>query len=204
MGIYQDQLLPRFTNVVMANAEFAAIRARVNAGLRGDVLEVGFGSGLNVPHYPAAVTRVRAVDPATVGRKLAAKRVAASQVPVEYIGLDGQALPVDSDSVDHVLTTWTLCTIPDVERALTEVRRVLRPGGSLHFVEHGLSPDPRVARWQDRLTPLQRRVAGGCHLNRPIDRLVAAAGLELTRLQNYYVRGPKPFGYLFEGQALKA
>jgi ubiquinone/menaquinone biosynthesis C-methylase UbiE len=204
VGIFQDQVLPRVTNAIMSNSEFAAIRARVSAALQGEVLEVGFGSGLNVPHYPAAVTRVRAVDPATVGRKLAAKRVAASPVPVEYVGLDGQALPVDAASVDHVLTTWTLCTIPDVERALSEVRRVLRPGGLLHFAEHGLSPDPKVARWQDRLTPLQRRLAGGCHLNRPIDRLVAGSGLELTQVKNYYLKGPKPFGYLFEGQARKA
>jgi SAM-dependent methyltransferase len=117
--------------------------------------------------------------------------VAASPVPVEYIGLTGQELPLDAASVDHVLTTWTLCTIPDVERALSEVRRVLRPGGSLHFVEHGRSPDPRVARWQDRLTPLQRRLAGGCHLNRPIGRLVADSGLGLTRDGQLLRQGPE-------------
>jgi ubiquinone/menaquinone biosynthesis C-methylase UbiE len=204
MGIYQDQLLPRFTNKVMNRRDLQPIRDRVCAGLTGEVLEMGFGSGLNVPHYPPAVTRVRVVDPATLGRRLAAARVAASPVPVEYVGLDGQAIPLDSASVDHVLSSWTLCTIPDVERALGEVRRVLRPGGSLHFVEHGLSPDARVARWQDRLTPLQRLLAGGCHLNRPIDRIIAGSGLELTGLQNYYVEGPKSMGYSFEGRAVKA
>jgi ubiquinone/menaquinone biosynthesis C-methylase UbiE len=204
MGIYQDQVLPRVTDAVMSRREFTPIRARVSAALRGEVLEIGFGSGLNVPHYPAAVTRVRAVDPATAGRRLAAKRVAASPVPVEYIGLNGQELPLDPASVDHVLTTWTLCTIPDVGRALGEVYRVLRPGGSFHFVEHGRSPDLGVARWQDRLTPLQRRLAGGCHLNRPIDQLVADSGLDLTRMENYYTKGPKPFGYMFEGKATKA
>ncbi len=203
MGIYQDQILPRVTDAVMNRRELTPIRARVSAGLQGEVLEIGFGSGLNVPHYPSAVIRVRAVDPATAGRKLAAKRVAASRVPVEYIGLDGQALALDAASVDHVLTTWTLCTIPDVQRALREVCRVLRPGGALHFVEHGRSPDPGVAHWQDRLTPLQRRLAGGCHLNRPIDRLVAGCGLELTRIENYYANGPKTFGYMFEGTATK-
>jgi ubiquinone/menaquinone biosynthesis C-methylase UbiE len=203
MGIYQDRILPRVVDAVMNRRELTAIRARVSAGLHGEVLEIGFGSGLNVPHYPAAVTRVRAVDPATLGRRLAASRVAASSVPIEYIGLDGQALPVDSASVDHVLTTWTLCTIPDVERALAEACRVLRPGGGLHFVEHGRSPDSRVAAWQDRLTPLQRRVAGGCHLNRPIDRLVAGSGLDLNRLETYYVPGPKTFGYMYEGVAVK-
>lgn len=203
VGLYGDQVLPRITNVVLANREYARMRARVAAGLAGEVLEVGFGSGLNVPHYPPAVTRVRAVDPATVGRTLATGRVAASPVGVDYIGLDGQELPLADDSIDHALTTWTLCTIPDVDRALREIRRVLRPGGALHFLEHGLSPDTRVARWQDRLTPLQRRVAGGCHLNRPVDRLIAGAGLEITELENYYVRGPKPLGYMFEGVATK-
>jgi ubiquinone/menaquinone biosynthesis C-methylase UbiE len=172
--------------------------------LDGEVLEVGFGSGLNVPHYPAGVKRVRAVDHATVGRKLASKRLAASAVPVEFVGLGGEALPLENASVDHVLTSWTLCTIPDVEGALAEISRVLRPGGALHFVEHGRSPDPKVADWQDRLTPLQRRVFGGCHLNRPIDRLVAGAGLEMTSMDNYYVRGPRPFGYMFEGLATKS
>jgi ubiquinone/menaquinone biosynthesis C-methylase UbiE len=201
MGFYEEQVVPRLTDVVMRRAELTPIRARVVASLAGDVLEVGFGSGLNVPHYPVAVTRVQAVDPATVGRQLAAKRVAASGVPVDYVDLDGQALSLASASVDHVLTTWTLCSIPDVDRALSEIRRVLRSGGLFHFVEHGRSPDRTVANWQDRLTPLQRRVAGGCHLNRPIDQLVRNSGLELVRLDNYYAKGPRAFGYMFEGVA---
>jgi SAM-dependent methyltransferase len=203
MGLYDEQLLPRFTHVVMARREFTPIRSRVAAGLDGEVLEVGFGSGLNVPHYPAGVSRVRAVDPATVGQKLAARRVEASPVPVEYVGLEGEELPMGPGTVDHVLTTWTLCTIPDVKSALAEIERVLRPGGSFHFVEHGRSPDPKVTTWQDRLTPLQRRVAGGCHLNRPIDHLVGGSGLELSRMENYYVKGPRSFGYMFEGVATK-
>ena len=203
MGLYQEQILPRFTNIVLGGSEFARVRARVAAGLEGEVLEVGFGSGLNVPHYPPEVKHVQAIDPATAGRKLAAKRVAASPVPIEYAGLDGQALPLGPASVDHVLITWTLCTIPDVESALHEMRRVLRPGGKLHFVEHGRSPDRGVARWQDRLTPLQRRLTGGCHLNRPIDRLVTQAGFSVTRLDNFYMKGPKPMGYIFEGVAAK-
>jgi ubiquinone/menaquinone biosynthesis C-methylase UbiE len=204
MGFYADQVLPRMIDRAMRRSETETIRARVVAPLRGDVLEVGFGSGLNVPHYPPDVTRVRAVDPATVGRKLAAKRVASSSVPVEYIGLDGETLSLESDSVDQVLTTWTLCSIPDVERALSEIQRVLRPGGSFHFAEHGLSPDRRVAAWQDRLNPWQRRIFGGCHLNRPIDELVRNSGFELVRLENYYTKGPKPMGYTFEGVATKA
>jgi SAM-dependent methyltransferase len=203
MGFYTSQVVPRITNLALGGSELARIRGRVTSELKGEVLEVGFGSGLNVPHYPRAVTRVQAVDPATAGRKLAAGRVAASPVPVEYVGLDGQALPVAAASVDYVLSTWTLCTIPDVGAALREMHRVLRPGGELHFVEHGRSPDPRVAGWQDRLTPLQRRLFAGCHLNRPIDRLVIEAGFSLKRLDNFYVSGPKATGYNFEGVAIR-
>lgn len=201
MGFYENQFLPRLIDVVLRGGEIDQLRERAASGLQGTVLEVGFGSGRNIPYYPTAVSKLLAVDPATVGRKLAARRVEASPVPVEYIGLDGQKLPVDDESIDHVLVTWTLCTIPAVDVALGEIRRVLRPGGALHFVEHGRSPDHGVARWQDRLTPLQRRVAGGCHLNRPIDQLVAASGLQITKLDNLYVKGPKPYSYMFVGTA---
>jgi len=204
VGFYADQVLPRFVSVACGTSAFDKIRHRVAAGMDGEVLEVGFGSGLNVPHYPSEVRRVRAIDPATVGRQLAAKRVAASPVPVEYLDLDGDVLPLDDESVDHVLITWTMCTIPNVERALDEMHRVLRPGGQMHFVEHGKSPDASVAKWQDRLTPIQRRMAGGCHLNRPIEELVDGAGFERTSLEKYYVKGPKPFGYMYEGVATKS
>lgn len=196
-------MLPRIVNVALGTRECTRLRERVTLGLEGEVLEVGFGSGLNMPLYPTAVERVRAVDPATVGRTLAADRVAASPIPVEYVGLDGAQLPLDDESVDHVLSTWTLCTIPDVDRALVEIRRVLRPGGTLHFLEHGRSPDATVAKWQDRLNPIQRRLFGGCHLNRQIDDLVRGAGLQVSTIENYYMRGPKPLGYMFEGVATK-
>jgi ubiquinone/menaquinone biosynthesis C-methylase UbiE len=204
MGLYADQFLPRFIDRVLGVGECSKIRARTAAGLSGEVLEVGFGSGLNVPHYPAAVTRVQAVDPATVGRKLAEPRVAASSVPVEYIGLDGESLPIDSASVDHVLITWTMCTIPDVGAALSEMHRALRPGGQLHFAEHGRSSDAKIARWQDRLTPVQRFLFGGCHLNRSIDELVRRAGFEIEQMDTFYLSGPKPLGYMYEGMATKA
>ena len=203
MGLYADQILPRAINLALRGGEFAAPRARVAAGLDGEVLEIGFGSGLNIPYYPAALKRVRAVDPAAAGRRLAAGRAAACAVPIEYIGSDAETLPVADASVDHVLSTWTLCTIPDADRALAEVHRVLRPGGAFRFVEHGLAPDPGVARVQQRLTPLQRRAFGGCHLNRQIDQLVAAARLELTRLDTYYMKGPRALGYTFEGVAIR-
>jgi SAM-dependent methyltransferase len=122
---------------------------------------------------------------------------------VEFVGLDGERLPVDDESVDHVLITWSLCTIPDPGRALEEVRRVLRPGGRLHFVEHGLAPDAGVVRWQRRLNPIQRRVFGGCHLDRPIDRLIGDAGLRIDHLDTYFMAGPKPLSWFYEGTAVK-
>jgi ubiquinone/menaquinone biosynthesis C-methylase UbiE len=203
VGFYLDHVVPRITNAMMNRADLRPIRDRVAAGLAGEVLEVGFGSGLNVPHYPHAVSRVLAVDPARAGRRLAAARLAVSPVPVEFAGLDGEELPWPDARFDHALITWTLCTIPDPGRALAEIYRVLRPGGALHFAEHGRSPDPAVARWQDRLTPLQRRIAGGCHLGRPIRQLIADSGLQVIRMDNYYVQGPKAFGYTFEGRAAK-
>jgi ubiquinone/menaquinone biosynthesis C-methylase UbiE len=203
VGFYEREVLPRAIDVMLGAKAMRPLRERVAADLTGAVLEVGFGSGLNVPYYPASVSHVHAIDPATVGRRLAANRVAASPVPVDYLGLDGAEIPLPDASVDHVLTTWTLCTIPAVDAALGEIRRVLRSGGSLHFLEHGRSPDAKVARWQARLTPLQRKIAGGCHLDRPIDRLVATSGLVVERLDNYYVRGPKLLGYMFEGVATK-
>lgn len=204
MGLYRDRVLPRITEAALGGKDFDAIRARVAQGLEGTVLEVGFGSGRNVAHLPVGVRQLLAVEPAAGGRRMAGKRMAVSPTPVDFIGLDGASLPLEDGSVDHALSTWTLCTIPDVGRALEEIRRVLRPGGTLHFAEHGLSPEPSVARWQDRLTPIQRRVAGGCHLNRPIDDLIAAAGLEMTRLETYAMPGPKAFSFTYEGVATKA
>ncbi len=204
MGFYEARILPRLTDRVMRGQDFGRLRARATAGLSGEVLEIGFGSGLNVPYYPPAVKRVRAVDPAALGRRLAARRVAGSPVPVEYIGADAQRLPLADASIDHALSTWTLCTVPDPARALAEIRRVLRPGGVLHFAEHGRSPDPRVARTQDRFTPLQRRLAGGCHLNRPISDLLTAAGFGLTSLDTFYMAGAgHAWSYTFLGTAAR-
>ncbi len=203
MGFYGDHVLPRLIDVIMRARDNHDLRAQVASNLSGDVLEIGFGSGLNVPFYPPGLTRVYALDPATAGRKLAAGRVAASPVPVEYVGLDAQRIPLADGSVDSVLTTWTLCTVPDPAQALAEVRRVLRPGGTLHFAEHGRAPDAKVARQQDRWEPLQQRVFGGCHLTRKIDQLVVASGLELTALQTYYRPGPPFTSYTYEGQATR-
>jgi SAM-dependent methyltransferase len=193
MGLYGDHVLPRIINTLCGMKTVEPLRRRVCDGLEGDVVEIGFGSGLNVPFYPATVTRVAAVEPADVGWKLADKRLRATSVPVQRSGLDGQSLPFDDNSYDAALSTWTLCTIPDVAGALAEVRRVLKPGGTLHFVEHGLAPDENVRRWQRRLDPLQQRLFGGCHLTRPVVDLLTTAGFTITELDVFYEEGSPKF-----------
>jgi ubiquinone/menaquinone biosynthesis C-methylase UbiE len=195
MGIYGDRVLPRIINVACGMKASEPLRQRVCEGLEGQVVEIGFGSGLNVPHYPPGVTRVSAVEPADLGWKLAGKRLREASVPVERSGLDGQSLPFADNTYDTALSTWTLCTIPDVATALSEVRRVLKPGGTLRFVEHGLAPDEGVRRWQHRLEPLQKRMFGGCHLTRPVVDLLTTAGFTITDLDVFYEEGtPKPVG----------
>lgn len=201
MGFYATQVLPRLIDKACGIREIDGLRSRVAAGLTGDVLEIGFGSGLNLPHLPAAVDRLLAVDPVVTGRRLARTRLHRCPVPVSFVESEGDGLALADASVDSALSTFTLCTIPDVAAALREVRRVLKPGGALHFLEHGRSPEPRVARWQRRLTPIQRRVAGGCHFDREIARLVGDAGFELDQLENRYLSGPKTPGYLYLGVA---
>ena len=203
MGIYGERILPRVINAACGMKMVEPLRRRVCEGLEGDVVEIGFGSGLNVPFYPAAVTRVAAVEPADLGWKLADRRVRAASVPVARSGLDGQSLPFEDDSYDAALSTWTLCTVTDAIGALRELRRVIKPGGTLHFLEHGLAPDERVRRWQHRLDPMQKRLFGGCHLTRPIVELLRTAGFTITELDVFYEKGaPKPMGADSLGTAL--
>lgn len=203
MGFYEDVILPRCIDFTLSTRPILRARERIVQGLRGDVLELGFGSGLNLPYMPTDVSTLHAVDPSGGARKLAKKRLDASPIHVEFSGLDGQSLQLPDASVDAVLTTFTLCTIPDLSRALAEAHRVLRPGGKLHFLEHGRSPETNVARWQDRLNPYQRRFAGGCNLNRDMTALLREAGFTIDAVKNYYLRGPKPMTYLYEGIATR-
>uniref|UniRef100_UPI003F4C9FF3 class I SAM-dependent methyltransferase n=1 Tax=Nocardioides sp. SYSU DS0663 TaxID=3416445 RepID=UPI003F4C9FF3 len=181
-----------------------ALRRGACQGLAGRVLELGAGSGRNLALLPARVTALHVVEPSDLAWEMSAGRRARATVPVKRIGLDGQRLPVGDASYDAVLSTFTLCTIPDPAQALAEVRRVLRPGGSVHFLEHGLADDPTVARWQRRLDPVHKRVAGGCHLSRDVPRLVEAAGLELAELRVSDLPGPaaaRPWLHGFVGRA---
>jgi SAM-dependent methyltransferase len=193
MGLYGEHVLPRMIDVACGLKAVEPLRRRVCEGLEGEIVEIGFGSGLNVPFYPAAVERAVAIEPVDTAWKLSAKRRAEARVEVERSGLDGQSLPLDDASFDCALSTWTMCTIPDIERALSELQRVLRPGGKLHFLEHGLAPDEGVRRWQHRLEPLQKRLFGGCHLTRSAPDLVAAAGFTVDEVDAFYEEGTPKF-----------
>jgi SAM-dependent methyltransferase len=200
-GIWGEQVVPRVIDKVLGNEQMAEVRVRSLGGLHGTVVEIGFGSGPNVPLYPAAVTRVLAIDPSGVARALAEKRLAASSIPVEFVGLDGQHIDLPDATADCALSTWTLCTIPDADAALRELRRVVRPGGELFFLEHGRSPKASVERWQHRLDPVQRRVAGGCNLSRDIPALLSSAGFEIERVVEFDIAGPKVMSHMYSGVA---
>lgn len=201
MGIYSKFVLPRLTHLSMGQAQLRPYRSRVVGGARGKVLEIGFGSGRNLPYYPDHVEELIGVDPSPEMLALAAPAIAGSARPVRLLERSAESLPLDSQSVDTVVVTWSLCSIPDPSAALREMRRVLRTSGQLRFVEHGLAPDASVRKWQDRLTPLWSYCSGGCHLNRKTDDLIRATGLRLVELTTGYARGPRFAAYMYEGVA---
>jgi len=202
MGFYENRVLPHIINLAMSTKAVKAERKRCLANVSGAVLEVGFGTGLNLPYYTAAVTKVVGVDPSNTSARLARKRIKASPFPVETIGLSAERLPIADGAFATVVSTFTLCTIPDVTAALAEIRRALAPEGRFHFVEHGLSDDPAVVRWQERLNSTQKKIFGGCHLNRPIAALIEQAGFTIERIENAYLEGaPKFGGYIYRGVA---
>jgi ubiquinone/menaquinone biosynthesis C-methylase UbiE len=203
VGLYRDHVLPRLVDRACGTAELRRWRSQVTAGLSGSIVEIGFGSGLNMAAYPSEVTMIWAVEPAATARRLAAPRIAESGIPVEHVALHGESIALDDAVCDGALSTFTLCTIRDVDRALAEVMRVLRPGCRFHFLEHGLSPEQRVARWQRRLEPGQRMLAGGCHLTRQPTELVRRAGFTIERSESRYGTGPKPWTWFTEGIASK-
>lgn len=203
MGLYCDWIFPRIVDWGMRAELLTRQRRDLLAGARGAVLEIGFGSGLNLPHYPRAVTSLVAIDHSRGMLRLARERIASAAFPVESRLLDGENLPSPEQRFDTVVSTWTLCSIRDVGRALREARRVLRPGGRLLFVEHGLSPEPAVRVWQRRLNPIQNRIGGGCNLNRDIAALVEGSGFRMERLELFYLdSAPKWLGYTYKGSAL--
>ena len=202
MGFYQDRILPHLVNWAMRNREFQPYRERVASAADGRVLEVGIGSGLNLQFYPQRVRELLGLEPSERLLRMARKAAEQSGLRVTLIDGSAAAIPLDRNSVNTVLTSWTLCTIPDALGALQEMRRVLRPDGQLLFVEHGLAPESRIRAWQNRITPIWKRIAGGCHLNRPIPELIQNAGFEITHLDSGYARGPKLMTFFHQGRAV--
>lgn len=202
MGIYTEHVLPHLIALAMRSGNFAPYRKRVASRAEGRVLEVGIGSGANLQFYSSRVREIVGLEPS--GRLVAMARRAAAdtQVVVSFVEASAEAMPLDPASFDTAVMTWTLCSVSDVDRALAEIRRVLKPNGRLLFVEHGLAPTERVRRWQNRLTPVWKRLAGGCHLNRAIGSLIAGAGFRVERLEIGYMRGPRPMAFIYEGSAL--
>ncbi|WOS65600.1 class I SAM-dependent methyltransferase [Sinorhizobium fredii] len=200
MGIYRDVILPKLCDLSMRNERLHPYRTHVIGAAEGRVLEIGSGSGLNLPFYRPDVREILALEPDPALLAMA-RRVPHSEMPINFIEASAEAIPLDDNSVDTVVTTWTLCTIPGAAIALAEMRRVLRPEGKLLFVEHGLSPDRGVRWWQDNLTPIWRRIGGGCHLNRPIRLMIEGAGFRIDRIETGYMRGPRPMTFMYEGSA---
>lgn len=202
MGFYSNVIFPRFINSFMSTGQFSKQRSLLLKDVQGEVLEIGFGTGLNLEFYPDEVRKITAVDPNAGMSEVARRNIERSGIKVETKVISGEHLPIEDESFDSVVCTWTLCSIPDAGQALREVRRVLRPGGKFFFVEHGLAPDPGVQKWQHRLTPPWRKIGDGCHLNRPIAEMIQAEGLRIPRMETFYMpKSPRFAGYMYRGIA---
>jgi ubiquinone/menaquinone biosynthesis C-methylase UbiE len=199
MGLYQDHVLPHLVNVSMRNRMLAPYRQRLLSQAEGRVLEIGVGSGLNLPFYSDRTSEVVGLDPHP--KLLAMARSRSSRIPLTTVEGSAESIPLDDGSVDTVVTTWTLCSVPEVARALAEMRRVLKPSGRLLFVEHGLAREESVQRWQHRLTPFWKRFTGGCHLDRAVAALIEQAGFDIVHLETGYMEGPRPLTFTYEGVA---
>ena len=204
MSFYNDRVLPHLLNLAMRQKELTAYRARLVPAARGRVLEIGMGSGLNLPFYGAQADEVIGLDPSSSLLRMAEERTAGTQAPVTMVEATAEAMPLEDASFDTVLTTWSLCSIPDAKAALAEVRRVLKSSGAFIFVEHGRAPDKGIARWQDRITPVWKPLSGGCHLNRSIDSLIRESGFAVRELRTGHMPGPKLFNFMYEGCATRA
>jgi SAM-dependent methyltransferase len=204
MGFYCEYIFPRLMEWVMAGEEFHRLRRELLAGTHGEVLELGVGTGLNLPHYPSTITALHTVDPAILLPKAVAARSARLSFPVQFQRQTAEALPHTDRRFDYVVSTWTLCTIPDPVLALQEVGRVLKPGGRFLFLEHGRSDDRKIATWQDRLNPIQNVLGCGCNLNRQIDRLITQSGLKIAHLDRFSMRDvPRLAGEMYRGTATR-
>ena len=201
MSFYEERILPHLINLAMRNRQLVPYRERVIGAAEGRVLEIGIGSGRNLPFYGSQVREVVGIEPSARLREMAEKAEHKSSTNVSLVRASAENIPLDDNSFDTVVTTWTLCSIPDAHRALGEMRRVLKPSGQLLFVEHGLAPDIAVRKWQDRLTPIWKRIGGGCHLNRPITTVIASSGFRIDEIDTGYMPGPKPMTYMYEGRA---
>jgi ubiquinone/menaquinone biosynthesis C-methylase UbiE len=204
MGFYKNFIFPRMVNWGLGDEKIGALRKDLLNEVKGEVLEIGFGTGLNLPFYPPTVAQLSVVDPNPGMHKLAARKAKNFHVPIEHHLLEGEKLPFSEGSFDTVVATFTLCSIPNVNQALKEVRRVLKKGGKFYFLEHGLSEEPKIQRWQNRLTPINKIIAEGCHLNRKIDWLIKEAGLKIVKLRKFYFeKYPKIVGCFYSGWAEK-
>ena len=202
MGLYARRVLPHIINLAMKNKDATRLREAWIPRARGEVLEIGIGSGLNLPFYSSEVERVFGVEPSLALQEMARRMVSAGRTKVEFLAQSAEdPLPLPDQSIDTIVTTWTLCSIPNAPEALAQLKRVLKAHGRLLFIEHGRAPDPSIVSWQDWLTPIWKKIGGGCHLNRKIDELIASAGFQIGELKTYYLPGPRPMTYTYQGFA---